>query len=662
MELSSPEAKQLLLQKSLSQAFWQRTRHSLSLSQIEEWKKLNQVQLDFQSFSTSIKEDPALILDHFYIVFSENTSLHKSPENHFKIQQKISHLLEILKNADLKEIQKFIESQKLSKADKILAVLYTLYYGSSEEKTFDLMKALQVSVNDSLSFKEIKSLWVPESLQNTDGIAIVLSHHLLAANNPLITNKLLEQNIDLNLKPVSKNNLINFYILSNQNLTKKELAKLVKGLKAFLQIPQAQSLLTDKNSAGFMPIHFAFSHPDKKMRQIFLEEMQKLSLNPQAVQANIKSQTASLWDYIEAREQTAFSESKLAGDITKVKLPKYPDIAYLNFQAFSKNLLDFFDPYQDEESRLALANFLAEASLSLMDAEQARLSVIYNILSKEQRKEFKNIALILKAIINREDSIFKTLNIQTDTSAEHLFANFIYKSNGHAYLLTNLLSEAIRHSFAPAVDYLLKISRKFPSAQHILKTNKNAPLSFNLDPLSLAFISYGSLDSKDPLKSQAKEIIQLLYDSLPDFENFNWILTFSPVEWALLLGLKEEVQFLNESKKVEISPQLTFGIDSRQWLIDWESYTSEQGFKNLTDYLKQIKTADPELGTEESPLEDVISKIFQTASENTRKAFTKISTEDLKKQVLGPKLWKKYQKGQLRLKDLEEDPCKKIFN
>ena len=627
------QSTEQIIQKNNSQAFWQNTKIDLALSEIDNWKKIQNHPYLLYSFLEELKKGP-VILDNFYRFFSnkEKSADKTSPEKHFKIMEQIDRMYKLFKQGSREEIQKFIKDQGFSKVEKILAVLDIVYHGSLEAEIFDLMRAIQISVNDKLSFNELSPEFVPEELRNSKETAIILSHHLLASKKPKIITKLIEQDIDFNLKPITKDNLIHSYIMLNQNLSDPKEEKLLKkGLHTFFKLPQAQALLVNKNALGIMPISFASAQPNKSIRKFFEKEAEKLQLSPQ--QTNMPNYT-DLWIYL---LNSNFEQKP------------FPQVSFLNFKAFLENFINFFDPFQPtKDHRQTLVSFLSDFQKQMASVEQYRLSFIQNFVSNK-KGEFKNISLFLTAIIERDESVFKKLNIQTKESAEILFNNFIYRNQGHTYLLSNLLSEAIRHSFTPAVGYLLKLLQKFPSIQKQLQNNKNLP-SFTLDPLSLAFITYGSLNHKNPLKPEGRKIIQLLYKNLTDFETYQFPLFFNPLEWALFFGLLEDVRFLHESKKIKFSPQTSLGIDSMTWTTDWMFYSEKQGFKNLYKYLNSlIKKAEPE-----DNLEATLNRIENKATKKVGEILSKTSPEEWLEQALDPQLLKKYKKGQLTNKDLEK--------
>ena len=634
--------KDQLMQQNLSQAFWQRTRHNTPLSQISEWENLQLRYQNFYDFLTQLTQGHNIITDHFYNVFLEKqgAGIPTEPDTHFKATQKIEKFFSALKTDKPEEIQKFMEKHSFTKADKILAILHVIYYGYLEEKVFDLMKALRLSINDSLSFKEIKSSMIPEEFKNTNEPVVILSHHLMALRNPKIIKSLMAEEIDFKQKLAVGDNIIHSYILLNQGLRKKERTKHAKGLTAFLQIPQAKSLLTSQNSLGLSPLHSVFSHPDKKIRKILQKEFKESQILPFSVTTQ---DYTNLWNYI-SQAKTSHS-----GGVT-----------YLSFQAFLKNLFNFFNPYQTKEFRAVLLRFFNDFHNNLIEAEKARLLMIHDFVSKE-KEETKNTRLILKAILNRDEAFFKSLDSKDSLKPEEIFLNFTYVSFGEVYLLSNPLLEAIRHSFTPAVEYILKELNQSVSAQKIAQYNKIIQ-SYSLDPLSLAFVTYGSLDSEDPLKEPAKKIIRLLYDGLPEIESYYFPFNFSPMEWALFFGLKKEVQFLHESKKVEIPQHLTLQIDGYKWWLEWETYLTKQNFKHLSHYLSSQKQ-DVEL--QEESTEDIIERIYRESSEKALQVLLKMSEKERIKQALGPELWKKYQNGQLTLEDFkkedQENDCKITF-
>lgn len=630
---SSQSSYEALFQKNISQAFWLKTRQSLKLADLEEWKKITKQPELFYSFANRLKNENVL-LDHFYSFFSNKENKLETQENNLQVIKQVQELFLLLKQGPLEDLQKFIKEQGFSKTEKILAVLYTAYHGYLGAEIFDLMSEINLSVNDSLTFNELNSSFLPQAIQNSKETAVVLSHWLMASKEPEIIERLMEQDIDFNLKALTKDNFIHFYILLNNTglNTKKEEKNMIKGLKAFLQFPQAQRLLYDKNNLGIAPLQYAFFHNDKKIRQIFLEELKKLQIDPDSVP--IQTSYSDLWVYMSQKQASKESSSS---------------ITYLNFKAFVENLFAFFEPYQNEGQRQMLGSFLSDFQEVIMEAEQARLSLIHDVLTTEQ-KELKNIRLMLKAIINRDKSLFKKIEIQTEKDAEHFFKNLFLKRHDTVYLLSSLLSEAIRHSFTPAVGYLLKLSREFPSVQKQLQNNSGIP-SFNLDPLSLAFITYGSLNEKDPLKASSKTIIQLLYKSPLVFEKHHFPLNFTPLEWALFFGMLEEVRFLHESKKIKFSPGVELEIDSRRWAMDWKIYLKEQGFKNLIAYLNSLNPqTKPEQG---NSIEEILNRIGNTASTKAKSLFSQVSAQEWMELALGPKLAKKYQQDKLTIKDLE---------
>ena len=536
------------MQKNLSQAFWFQTRQTASLSQVRDWKNLQLKNNNFHAFLNHLKTDLSIIMDHFYAVFLEKQGFSKptTEEMHLKVNQQISELFNALRKDKPEEIQEFIEGQSLTKADKILALFYIIHYGALSEKIFDLMDGLSLSVNDSLTFKDIKSSLIPNEL-NTEDIVLILSHHLLSTKKIKIIEKLMERDLDFSQKSAMGDNIINSYLLLNWAPTKKESKKLAQGLITFLYNESFYRLLTDKNLLGLAPVSFAFSHPSKIIRKILLTELKTLQIPPLAVMA--KDYT-NLWNYL-MEEKT--KDSSVAS------------VTYFDFQSFFQNLFNFFDPYQKQRFRNIMLGFFNQLQHNFMEAEQVRFLLLDEFIS-EEKEEYKNTRLILKAIFNRDEDFFKNLDSREDIKTEELFINLTYKNQGSLYLLSNPLSEAIRHSFPPAVEYLLKKFNQSKKAQKIEKQNREM-LSYSLDPLSLALVAYGSLAPNDSLKPPAKEILKLLYDNWTEIERYNFPLSFAPIDWALFFGLKEEVQFLHETKGLKLTKNTLLSIDGNQWVL-----------------------------------------------------------------------------------------------
>ena len=641
----SPVDIKQLIQKNQAQAFWQNTQHSLPLSQINEWQDLHLKNQLFHNFLNHLTTDVNLITDHFYIAFSERQgfSIPTEQSKHFKTLHLLSHWFELLKKGGPEEIHKFMEEYSFTKADKIMTVLYLLHFSPPNETIFDLMKTVRLSVNDSLSFKEIKSSLIPEPFKGKDDKAVILSHHLLATRNPKIIENLIKNEIDFRVTLAVGDNIIHSYIFLNQGLDEKNRKKQAKGLKAFLQLPQSKELLTHRNSLGVTPLHLGFSHPNERIRKTLKKELKAL-MNPVLM---IPQSYEDLWSYI-AQE--------------KPKNPSAHEVTYFNFQSILQTLFYFFARYQTQELQQALLNIFNDLQKKLKEAEGGRLLLLHDFLHRGDETA-KNTRLILKAILNRDEFFFKTLDPKDGFVSTEIFTNSYYISDGTVYLSPNLLLEAIRHSFTPAVEHILEKLKKSKSAQQT-KTYKMQ--SYSLDPLSLAFVTYGSLDSESPYKKSAKKIIKLLYESLSEFENYHFPLTLSPMDWALFFGLTEEVQFLHESKKMEISPGPSIQPNKYRLELnwDWEIYLTTQNFEPLIHYLSN---QNQDSGLQKGSLEDILEKISKESSEKTKRIFSKISREEQTEQALGPELWKKYQAGQLKLEDFkdqnedQEGACKKNF-
>ena len=142
--------------------------------------------------------------------------------------------------------------------------------------------------------------------------------------------------------------------------------------------------------------------------------------------------------------------------------------------------------------------------------------------------------------------------------------------------LTNFLLEAIRHSFFPAVQYILNNYHESGLAPAALP-------SLSLDPLSLSLLTYASLAKEDPSKKEAWQIIRTVADHTDVEKNYHFFIEFPPMAWASLLGLLEEVKFLHENKKAQLIIDIHDG--NGNWKFDILDYTRSQGFLLLSEYL-----------------------------------------------------------------------------
>ena len=136
--------------------------------------------------------------------------------------------------------------------------------------------------------------------------------------------------------------------------------------------------------------------------------------------------------------------------------------------------------------------------------------------------------------------------------------------------------------------------------------------SLSLDPLSLAFITYASLEVNNPLKDSAKEIIDLLYTFLPDPNTkYHHTLNFIPSDFAFSFGIAEEVGFLDLSQPADREPKILILHNGEKWVLNWEDYAEQQGFLKLAQALSlQTETQEENLPeTLERAGEETVNKI-----------------------------------------------------
>ena len=635
--LSEPELthKTQLIKKNLDQAFWQKTKDQMPMSYISNWNNLKNKNKFFYDFLRSFSKEPSIALNHFQNLFIEKLKNSNTSEENkdYIIEQKLKELKEALSKKNPEEIQKFIARQSFKKADKIMVILYLIHHGALEEKIFNLMEGLKISINDALFFNEIRIKINPylieeENFKSESNKALIISHHLLGTGKLNIIENTIKKEINFNLKlPTGDNILHSFFFFTNSTISHETQ---LKALKIFLQIPQTIPLLMSENLFNVSPIYMAFYNENTKIHELLTKKIAKKNINSILLKKNM-----TFWQYIEEQKTL------------KPKPQTKASIAFLNFEAFFQNLLNFFNPYQTIEKQEIFKKYFKRLHEDLMQVEKIRLSLLYEAILSTN-KENKSFA-ILKAILSKNESFFKNLESK-DQFAEELFFNLTY-SGDKFYLLSNPLSEAIRQSFTPAVESILNQLLKFKPAQEVFEQNKEMG-SYSLDPLSLAFLTYSSLDTKDPLKKSAKKIIKLLYEHLPDFKPYKFPVNFTPMEWAFFLGLKEEVQFLHESKKIELPKNNIFKNNILYWIFSWDSYLKEQSFEHLVEYLssQEIKSKLSVL----KKIGSIVEKVSHESAQISSKTSTS-SSEDQKLMItLGPKLFKKYKDKTLTLEDLDK--------
>ena len=108
---------------------------------------------------------------------------------------------------------------------------------------------------------------------------------------------------------------------------------------------------------------------------------------------------------------------------------------------------------------------------------------------------------VFEAIFKKDTQFF----LEPTENQQELLAEVFHINNAHGDLfISNFLLESIRHSFLPAVKYMLE---NYHQSTLVLK---DGTPSASFDPVSLAIITYASLKENHPSKKEAKDIISFI--------------------------------------------------------------------------------------------------------------------------------------------------------
>ncbi|MCY4321274.1 MAG: hypothetical protein OXC37_02565, partial [Bdellovibrionaceae bacterium] len=530
------------------------------------------------------------------------------------------------------------KEQAFTKADKMMVILYLIHHGALEEKIFDLMSALQISVNDSLTFNEIKAVSVSSDKNLKNKQAFILSHHLMGTIKPPIIKALLKKELDFNSQySLTKDNILHsfFHFLFSNSINEEILKNAFLGLELFLNEPQATDLLADENLFEVTPLLLAFNIGDEKIYSLFEEKLSQIQMDPDIILSSAPAY--GFWNFLSKQKSLKFSAN---------------DIIAFNFQAFLDNLYNFLKNSVPIEKFSSFNEGFNNLTTLLKQGEEERVLRISQFLFLEDKTTANEI---LTAIFNRDKKFFKNLESKSFEEKERFNLDFYYEYKGMKFFLSSAFIEAIRQSFTPAVEYFLK---ELSVSKATMEMIYPEGLSHSLDPLSTAFLIYSSLDTKDPLKKSAKEIINLLYKYLPEFKPYNSNLGFSPLEWAALLGLKEDVQFLHETKKVEFVENYLFAFNNVPTLLNWKDYLTKQKFDHLVRYLFNKETE--KLDYMHADLQKTFIESRQNALEYFNNFMEKTETESKQKTLLAFSTQKK--KSNLYPSSLNQDEKKDINN
>ena len=425
-----------------------------------------------------------------------------------------------------------------TEADKKLALLYILFNKDPGESIFELMEALGLSVNDNLTFQDINSPLIEKDLQNSNEAIAVLSHLLAGTGDPEIIKRLLNTDYDSNVKNYIEENILHTFIRLH-NLYRQNDLSINPDYKEAINLlaEHSRQIINERNILGDTPFNIALDNYDSSIIEI-LEN--KGAVSKWTVSNNNKT-----------------SERQNTNSL----------VLYFDFESFVTNFINSIRLANPKMPVQKLGELYFKFLMAFNFAEKLRLKILTQTFYSNASHTEKDIALILTAILNRDFYFFINL---TDMQKKAMSYNFFYSLDERPVFVTNFLLEAIRHSFLPAVQYILKnyeVSHFIPEYMS----------SLSLDPLSLSLLTYASLDANHPFKPESREIIRVVADHIGvDKKSSHFFINVPPISWAVLFGLLDEVIFLHEEKKLNWplisiaavkTGSLIFWITQEQWVF-----------------------------------------------------------------------------------------------
>ena len=259
---------------------------------------------------------------------------------------------------------------------------------------------------------------------------------------------------------------------------------------------------------------------------------------------------------------------------------------------------------------------LRQKTFSALMVEPSILSIISAIQKKDKKAltdlaemEKKYLALFIR--LKKGDSDYPSQSLREQS--ERLFYD-----PEQASFLTHFLNEAIINNSLPAVEYLLEnyfdanwfkhFVRDFADLEpknlkdqqvlfFVLRYTKSEgeerSMNFLIDPLSLALFVYASLPPYSEQKESAGKIIRLLSNYQDPGSYSKAVIRSSPMNWALGLGLLDEVKFFHEEKNVEIPEKLFIDVEGSLMAVDTVFALEINSFVNLRSYVtKNLEEAE----------------------------------------------------------------------
>ena len=607
---------------------WEHVRHKAPIYKIQDWESLQAKSLNYKNILFYLLSEDIILMDHFYSIAQKlhGSSVLPTHSKNTQIWHWIYNLKNVLMEKSYTKLVEFAEIYSLGQTDKIILILYLINRNFLAQDIFQLMKAWGISVNNTLAIKDIQSPFL--SRMDMEGTLAVLSHHLAATGNPEIIDTLIEENYDSRLKTIIGGNILHSYILLS-GISYENEESYQEHKKALEKIVEKSdpSLLLEKNALGYSPLSLAHIAKNKLAIEVLSDK--SLYPHPVTLQKLLKEEVKpynALWTHLNNPET-----DRAAKTLFKGQDPLY--LTYLNFAPVLSDLVAFIKrSAQRGEEHIALDAFYNELSWQTRDFEMRRLSLLNNSMHSQEERLLQ-FHTGLKAVIDRNRNFSKIFSAsQLNSLADMTFIEPI--SPDRYAFVSDLLSEAIRHSFLPAVESLLSVaSDSKERREEILPgPEQQKTLSYSPDPLSLAIITYASLDFHHPLKESAKQIIRLVAQQTNVNNSYVFPLNFSPVIWSLLFGLLEETDFLLEEKKEEFTPNITFSIHKNinAW-VNLIEYAAQKDFWRLRDYL--ISRGESEKNPADESATQAIWRIQEEALSKFHQVFDSQNSQKIIKEI-----------------------------
>ncbi len=524
----------------LENNFWKNIRETKLISQIQRYDRYTaNMSENYKILHLFLKQK--MYHDHFFNKFSKHAvhpTSHRIDE--IEIIRINTEFFDALQNESAEKIKAFMEKYGFTKSDKVIIMLVIIFNGWQSDHIFNLIDSLGLSVNDTLNYQDINSPFIKNEFNNSDRVITVLSHHLAGTGDPVMLTRLLNTpGYDPHKTNYLQENIIHSFIrLRNMNFNAVNASQNTLQYKKALSLLAEHSpeLTNDQDILGFIPLASALDIGDKTAVEVLMDRQLPTNFTATNILGKGLRELAHeaipfyLQDKLPEKPAIYIQSHKKQGDFELVSLDFEPFMNHListirltNPLFFSRNGKKFYHLKKEVQ------NF-----------EELRLRVLSYIINSNDMGFSKDIP-ILKAIINRSEHFFRNFPKEKKNRLENGFFN---TNQQQRFFVTNFLLEAIRHSLLPAVEYIL--DNRIEIAPFY---RSHRP--FNPDLLSLAILTYASLEKGHPHKKEARQIIEIVahHITLGHIEPaHNSPLNFSPVTWAILLGLLDEVRFLHEDK------------------------------------------------------------------------------------------------------------------